>query len=93
MIQSSGKQVVVISGDRHRGGIYKFENLYELTASSMNKPVKGYETDSLLIGKTYPQENYGIISVNSKTAEITLKLKDKKGVLLESASIPLKNYK
>ena len=93
MIQSSGKQVVVISGDRHRGGIYKFENLYELTASSMNKPVKGYETDSLLIGKTHPQENYGIISVNSKTAEITLKLKDKKGVLLESASIPLKNYK
>ncbi len=93
MIQSSGKQAVVISGDRHRGGIYKFENLYELTASSMNKPVKGYETDSLLIGKTYPQENYGIISVNSKTAEITLKLKDKKGVLLESASIPLKNYK
>lgn len=93
MIQSSGKQVVVISGDRHRGGIYKFENLYELTASSMNKPVKGYETDSLLIGKTHPQENYGIISVNSKTAEITLKLKDKKGALLESASIPLKNYK
>ena len=89
LIKSSNKQVVVISGDRHRGGIYKYGDLYELTASSMNKPVKGHETDSMLLGETHPQENYGIIKINTKTSKITLELKDLHGTLLESTSIPI----
>ena len=88
LIESSSKQVVVISGDRHRGGIYQYNNIYEITSSSMNKPVKGAETDALLIGKTHYEENYGIISINTESSQIKLDLKDKKGSMLESVAIP-----
>ena len=89
LIESLSKQVMVISGDRHRGGIYKYNNIYELTSSSMNRPVKGFETDNLLIGKTHYEENYGIITINTETSIIKLDLKDKKGLMLESVTIPL----
>jgi alkaline phosphatase D len=88
LIESSNKQVIVISGDRHRGGIYQYNNIYEITSSSMNKPVKGAETDALLIGKTHYEENYGIISINTDSSQIQLDLKDKKGSMLESVAIP-----
>ena len=55
----------------------------------MNKPVKGAETDALLIGKTHYEENYGIISINTDSSQIQLDLKDKKGSMLESIAIPL----
>ena len=89
LIESLSKQVMVISGDRHRGGIYKYNNIYELTSSSMNRPVKGFETDNLLIGKTHYEENYGIISINTETSIVKLDLKNKKGLILESVAIPL----
>ena len=89
LIESLNKQVMVISGDRHRGGIYKYNNIYELTSSSMNRPVKGFETDNLLIGKTHYEENYGIISINTETSIVKLDLKNKKGLVLESVAIPL----
>ena len=89
LIESLNKQVMVISGDRHRGGIYKYNNIYELTSSSMNRPVKGFETDNLLIGETHYEENYGIISINTETSIVKLDLKNKKGLILESVAIPL----
>ena len=89
LIESLNKQVMVISGDRHRGGIYKYNNIYELTSSSMNRPVKGFETDNLLIGETHYEENYGIISINTETSIVKLDLKNKKGLILESVTIPL----
>ena len=55
----------------------------------MNKPVKGFETDALLIGETHYEENYGVISINTDSAQIQLDLKDKKGSMLESLAIPL----
>ena len=89
LIEASGKQVVVISGDRHRGGIYKYNKIYEITASSMNKPgSSNEETDRLLIGKTYNEENYGVLSINPPKKEIKLFLKDLKGKILESVVIP-----
>ena len=54
----------------------------------MNRPVKGFETDNLLIGKTHYEENYGIITINTETSIIKLDLKDKKGLMLESVTIP-----
>ena len=89
LIEGLNKQVVVISGDRHRGGIYQYNNIFEITSSSMNKPVKGFETDALLIGETHYEENYGVISINTDSSQIQLDLKDKKGSMLESLAIPL----
>ena len=39
LIREFQKPVVLVSGDRHKAGIYKQENLYELTSSSLNKPL------------------------------------------------------
>ncbi|MDB9861567.1 alkaline phosphatase family protein [Gammaproteobacteria bacterium] len=93
LIQASGKQVIVISGDRHRGGIYKYKNIYELTASSMNKTASPvFETDSLLIGETHFEENYGIMTINTSDKLIKLILKDKDGAVLESITTPISGH-
>ena len=86
---SSNSNLIIISGDRHRGGIYKKENLIEVTSSSMNKPSNiEYETDKYLDGKTHPEENYGIIEITDKRVFIYLKNID--GKVLEKGELDLK---
>ncbi|MDG2107826.1 MAG: alkaline phosphatase D family protein [Woeseiaceae bacterium] len=93
LIEASEKKVLVISGDRHRGGIYKYKNIYELTTSSMNRPASPiFETDSLLIGETHYQENYGILSINISNKAVKLILKDKDGGVLESITTTMSDY-
>jgi alkaline phosphatase D len=79
-------KTLLVSGDRHRGGIYKKKNLIEITASSLNKPGSfDFESDKYLVGKTFPEENYGTIEI-SKTA-IKVNLKSISGELLNSITI------
>ena len=79
-------KTLLVSGDRHRGGIYTKNNLIEITASSLNKPGSfDFESDKFLVGKTFPEENYGTIEI-SKTA-IKVNLKSISGELLNSITI------
>ena len=49
----------------------------------MNKPGSSFnETDSYLIGITYPQENYGVVEILENT--IHIKIKDIKGKTLNT---------
>ena len=81
--------VLVISGDRHRGGIYKQGNLVEITSSSLNRGLPPIpETDTLLLGKTHTIHNYGIIEFSDSKLELFIK--DEKMNILESLQIPLK---
>ena len=81
--------VLVISGDRHRGGIYKQGNLVEITSSSLNRGLPPIpETDTLLLGKTHTIHNYGIIEFSNSKLELFIK--DEKMNILESLQIPLK---
>ena len=83
LINESKKNIILVTGDRHRGGIYKLDNLYELTASSLNRPGGNFkESDNLLIGNTYNQMNYGILEISEDKVEIFLK--DINGNILES---------
>tara|TARA_B100000945_G_C20397297_1_gene605488 strand:+ start:196 stop:1158 length:963 start_codon:yes stop_codon:yes gene_type:complete len=83
LINDSGKNVVLVTGDRHRGGIYKLNNLIELTASSLNRPGGNFnESDKLLVGKTYNQINYGVLEIRNNKVNIVLK--DINGDVLES---------
>ncbi|GIT33654.1 MAG: hypothetical protein Ct9H300mP3_11850 [Gammaproteobacteria bacterium] len=41
LIKQFKKPVGLVSGDRHKAGIYKQDNLYELTSFSLNKPFLG----------------------------------------------------
>jgi len=95
LIQSGDIPLLIISGDRHKGALYKLDNIYELTSSSLNKPVAisklVYENDKLMIGKTYNDENYGVIEINTDQAKVSLSLKNKSGEIINTASINIIN--
>ena len=94
LINSSNIPTLIISGDRHKGGIYKKNNINEITSSSLNKPVSVNklfkETDPLMIGKIYNKENYGIIEINTQKKIIKFSLKDINGNLIQNGDIKLK---
>ena len=88
---SGAKEIIAISGDRHRAGIYrkKIQNdkeLWELTSSSLNKPSNhAEEPGPYRLGATYQKENFGLIKVNNQTKKISLQIHNKTGqkVLVE----------
>ena len=83
LLEQFNDKTILFSGDRHRAGIYRKNGIIEVTSSSMNKPGSSFnETDSYLIGKTYPQENYGVIEILENT--IHIKIKDIKGKTLNT---------
>ena len=84
------KKVILISGDRHRAGLYQKGNLIEITASALNKgSSRPIETDPLLLGKTYPQTNFGVLNIEPSKNIITLSINNKDGKELESKVINL----
>ena len=93
LIEDFKKPVLLISGDRHKSGIYQKDNLYEVTSSSLNKPLPKLlyavwnETDPLLQGKMHYNMNYGLIEISSKT--IKMFVKDEKGKVLETVQIDI----
>ena len=95
LINSSNIPLIIISGDRHKGALYKLDNVYELTSSSLNKPIAFSklirENDKLMIGKTYNEENYGIIEINTDQAKVSLSLKNISGEIINTTSINIKN--
>ena len=89
LLNKLSSKVLIISGDRHRSGFYKLDNIYEFTSSSLNKGIfPSYESDSLLLGKTYTQNNYGIVQFHKNS--LKLFIKDENMNILESLEIPLK---
>ena len=83
LLEKFNDKTILFSGDRHRAGIYRKNGIIEVTSSSMNKPGSSFnETDSYLIGKTYPQENYGVVEILENT--IHIKIKDIKGKTLNT---------
>ena len=89
LLNNLDSTVLIISGDRHRGGIYKQGDLVEITSSSLNRGLSTIvETDKLLLGKTHTIHNYGIIELTN--SYLNLYLKDENMNILESLEIPLK---
>jgi alkaline phosphatase D len=85
---SKDKSIIAVTGDRHKSGIYQNKNFLEITASSLNKSAsKGEETDPLLIGKTYPMKNYGLLNIEPSKNKITISIHDKNGQKLNSKTI------
>ena len=89
LLNTLDSNILIISGDRHRAGFYRKDNIYEFTSSSINKGIfPYYETDALLIGDTYTQNNYGIIEFYKDSLQLFIKSEDM--TVLESLEIPLK---
>ena len=72
LLESLDSRVIVVSGDRHRAGLYQYNDITEITASSLNRPTFSEETDSLLLGKTYTENNLGLLSIEKDNVEISV---------------------
>ena len=97
VIRRSGAEgVVMLSGDRHRAGIYRRDDvidypLYEITSSSLNSP-SGLEEEPgpFRLGPTYRLENFGALHVDWKTRTLRLEVADIDGETALSRTIDLK---
>ena len=82
------EDLVILSGDRHRGALYSAETnggrrLLEVTSSPLNRGVLREEEDGpFRIGSTFTQNNFGVVSIDTQTGQITLSLNDIDGLLL-----------
>ena len=82
------EDLVILSGDRHRGALYATETdggrrVIEITASPLNRGVLREEEDGpFRIGSTFTQNNFGVVSIDTQTGQIILSLNDIDGLLL-----------
>ena len=76
----SNSNLIVISGDRHLGGMYSLQTkegieFLEITSSSMNKPGRNTnEPGPLRIGEMYAEENFGIIRIDFQRRKAYIEL-------------------
>ena len=91
--KASLNQTLVISGDRHRGGIYKFKTaegkvISEVTSSSLNASFPNEEEyGPLRIGKTFNEENYGVIFFDNRSNNMFVDLKNIDGKAIKNITI------
>ena len=95
LLKSQSRPIVVISGDRHQGAIYKDENIYEITSSSLNKTISSIfgrpkEVDKYMLGEMFSGENYGLITVNTDKKIVDIEIKDINGNRVRYNTIDIK---
>ena len=88
--KSNIEHTVLLSGDRHRGGLYQLKTktnkiISEMTSSSLNVPYSNSEEPGpLRVGSTYSRENYGVIQLDELQDSISVSLKNIKGEVVNS---------
>ena len=93
LIDGLDTTTIVLSGDRHRAGIYKYNNIYEITASALNRPSSrksSKETDPLLLHEMYVKENYGLMLIDGGSKKVKFSLKDIEGNIINTKTIEIK---
>ena len=91
--QSSSENVLILSGDRHRAGLYQLttnsnKNIIEMTSSSLNLSfANDEEAGPLRVGPTFVQENYGEILLNKTSNSLIVNLKDNQGKIIQKSDI------
>lgn len=102
MAKTGAENVVLLSGDRHVGGLYRIDDavgypLYEFTSSSLNKSFFGDnpvpEFDPNQLGALYGAENFGMITVDWEKDTLTLDLNDNTGTIVRSVALSLGDLK
>jgi alkaline phosphatase D len=84
--------LVILTGDRHSGGIYKAEHrgetFWELTSSSLNlawgdiEKNTAREPDPNRVSPFFGIENYGLVDIDWKAKRLTMTLKGSDSALL-----------
>jgi alkaline phosphatase D len=93
--ETGAEHVVFLSGDRHLGAIYVRTAgvpypLYEITASSLNRPFRdAREHDPLQLGDIYVGANFGMLRIDWTAGRVALELHATEGGLVRSAEVDL----
>ena len=76
LINRNKKITIILSGDRHIGGIYKYNHaIYEVTSSSFNKKIiNSMEKDEYMMGEVITPNNFGFIEINNRDKIINIEL-------------------
>lgn len=79
--RTNAKNVFMISGDRERGSIAKMDikgwgPLFDITASSINKPTDLEEEDPSYIGPQIKKENFGLALIDWHRKRIRFEIRD-----------------
>ena len=93
LIDGLDTTTIILSGDRHRAGIYKYNDIYEITASALNRPSSrksSKETDPLLLHEMYVKENYGLMLIDGGSKKVKFSLKDIEGNIINTKTIDIK---
>ncbi len=96
LAEREGGSVVIVSGDRHRAGIYERPDLRggpypEMTTSSLNLSFGGdEEAGPHRVGPTYTAENYGTLLIDWDGESASLAVRDVGGeaVLTHGVALP-----
>jgi alkaline phosphatase D len=93
--QTGARGVVIVSGDRHIGALYRLsENvpyeLYEITSSGLNMAVaNNRDIGPLRLGEVYGQDNFGTIDIDWHAGEVTLAVRGMSGDAVRSVTISI----
>ena len=86
--------LIILSGDRHRGGFYRFKtndnnDIFEFTSSSLNLPIpfNTEEKGPLRIGSTYRKANFGVVRIFED--KVVMELTSNKGKVVNSLSLEI----
>ena len=92
--ESNVSNLFILSGDRHRGGFYRFKtddnnDIYEFTSSSLNLPIpfNTEEKGPLRIGSTYRKANFGVVRIFED--KVVMELTSNKGKVVNSLNVEI----
>ena len=92
--ESNVSNLFILSGDRHRGGFYRFKtndnnDIHEFTSSSLNLPIpfNTEEKGPLRIGSTYRKANFGVVRIFED--KVVMELTSHKGKVVNSLSLEI----
>ena len=91
--------MLLVSGDRHVGGLYRRStdtpyDLYEITSSSLNRPFTDpEEAGPLRLGALYGRENFGTIDIDWWAEEVTLALRGMNGEPVREVTVPMSDLR
>ena len=93
--RTNANDVLLLSGDRHRAGIYRAERglsfpLFELTSSSLNLPIDGSEEEPgpNRLGPSYREANFGSIVIDWAAQQLLMRIHDKEGAVVLEEPMP-----
>ena len=87
--------VLFLTGDRHRGGLYQLttqggNTIHEITSSPLNATTfPGEEDGPLRLGATYTISNFGLITIDTSQNTMLVELKDGNGENVNSFTVKL----